>query len=130
MKQFGFPKAEHLCLQRDIDRLFSAGSKAFSVYPVRVVYREFDYPGRGPRVQVLLSVAKRRLRHAVSRHRAKRQLREAYRLQKHVLLDALPADKGLHLAFLWLAEGDKRTERIAESVGKLLRLIVEKEYRA
>ncbi|MGN1241302.1 MAG: ribonuclease P protein component, partial [Alloprevotella sp.] len=75
--QYKFPKAEHLCLKRDIERLFSAGTKSLSAYPLRVVVGEAD-TGSVP-VKVLMSVSKRRLHHAVDRNRAKRQMREAYR---------------------------------------------------
>ena len=83
--QYKFPKAEHLCLKRDIERLFSAGTKSLSAYPLRVVVGAAE-TGSVP-VKVLMSVSKRRLHHAVDRNRAKRQMREAYRLNKHILKD-------------------------------------------
>ena len=55
-------------------------------------------------MQVLVSVSKRHFRHAVDRNRAKRQLREAWRRHKETLASALPADKCLALAFLWLSD--------------------------
>ena len=45
-------------------------------------------------VQLLLSVSKRRFRHAVSRNRAKRLMREAYRRHKHLLLWAATRGPG------------------------------------
>ena len=74
-----FPKAEHICLKRDIDQLFTAGTRSAVSFPLRAIVRTRPHDGKFPRVQVLISVAKRRLRHAVDRNRAKRQIREAYR---------------------------------------------------
>lgn len=80
-----FTKEERLCSKRKIDSLFHSGS-SFIVYPFRVVYfanspQENLYP-----VQVILSVSKRRFKHAHDRNRIKRLIREVYRLQKNELL--------------------------------------------
>ena len=124
MKQFGFPKPEHLCLKLDIENLFEAGSRSMTAFPLRVVYREVPHTS-GPAVQVLLSVSKRRYKHAVDRNRAKRQLREAYRLNKSILLEALPEQTGLHLAFLWLSDRPVDSRQIHSRVKTLLMRIAE-----
>ena len=118
------PKAEHLCLRNDIDALFSAGAKALTAYPLRVVYREENHK-EGPKVKVLLSVPKRKLRHAVDRNRAKRQLREAYRLNKPTLLETLGDKQGLHLAFMWLSDKPVDSKVIEKKVINLLHRISE-----
>ena len=114
-----FPKAEHLCLRNDIDALFSAGAKALTAFPLRVVYREVKHKD-GPKVKVLLSVPKRKLRHAVDRNRAKRQLRETYRLNKPTLGGALGEKQALHLAFMWLSDKPVDTKVIEKKVINLL----------
>ena len=125
MKTQTFRKAEHLCRQRDIEALFSAGSHALTAYPLRMVYRATT-PGSLPPVQVLLSVAKRRLHHAVDRNRAKRQLREAYRRHKYLLTDALPDGAAWHVAFIWLAEGPIDSRQIDSRMQSLLRRMAER----
>lgn len=122
MKIFTFPKSEHLCLRSDIEALFAAPTKSAAVFPLRAVGRvvAFTPKDKKARVKVLLSVPKRKLRHAVDRNRAKRQLREAYRTRKFLLENALPEGKGLHLAFLWLADKPIPSQRVDESMRRLL----------
>lgn len=125
MRPHAFPKAEHLCLKREIEALFSAGSRAASAYPVRVVYRLAERTA-GPPVKVLVSVGKRHLRRAVDRNKAKRQLREAYRLHKELLRDVAPPEACLHLGFIWLADRPAATAAVEASVVRLLQRVAEK----
>ena len=52
----------------------------------------------------MVSVSKRYFKHAVQRNRVKRQLREAYRKNKWILLSELSTlpTKGVSMAFLWM----------------------------
>ncbi len=79
-----FKKEERLCSKKSLDLLFKNGS-SFLVYPFRITYLFVDevhhYPG-----QVVINVAKKRYKRAVDRNLIKRRTREAYRLQKELLL--------------------------------------------
>lgn len=83
--------------------MFSGGARSFSVFPLRVVYlpaEELDEP-----VAILVSVSKRRFKRAVKRNRVKRQIREAYRHNKHALLQLLQGtDRRLAVAFIYLSD--------------------------
>lgn len=130
MATYTFSKPEHLCLTSEIEALFGAGSSSLSMFPLRATYRTLPYEGHGPRVKVLLSVSKRRLRHAVDRNRAKRQLREAYRLQKQLLWNRLPEGKALHIAFIWLAGQPIDSARVAKRMHTLLYQMAERLEKA
>jgi len=118
-----FKKAERICLKREIEELFSAGSKSFTRYPLRITYLPRQGERNQPRAKVLMSVSKRRLRHAVDRNRAKRQLREAYRLQKAALLNSLPTGRAVNIAFVWLAPRSVSSEVIAKQMKEALHKI-------
>lgn len=86
---YSFPKKEHLCGEIRVARLFAEG-KAFIAYPLRIVYR-FTNEISDARVRVVVGVPKKRFKHAVDRNRLKRQIKEAYRLNKQELTDILIA---------------------------------------
>ena len=99
-----------------------------SAFPLRVVYMPIEKEEETPCVSMLVSVPKRHFKRAVKRNRVKRQVREAYRLNKHVLIDML-ADKpyGMVVAFIWLDKEMRSTEEVIRKVKILLSRIAEKE---
>lgn len=57
------------------------------------------------RASILISVSKRRFKRAVKRNRVKRQIREAYRLNKQPLLQVLESrNHSLAIAFIYLSD--------------------------
>lgn len=75
---------------------------------------------------MLLSVPKKRFKHAVDRNRIKRQLREAYRHNKGLLADLMPADKAVDIAFIWQASTHLPTKAVEQRVVSLLNHIAQK----
>lgn len=118
MSLHGFPKREHLCLQRDIDALFSGPDGSATAWPLRCLWRKAE--GDEAHTQMLVSVAKRHLHHAVDRNRAKRQIREAYRLQKTLLA---PSASPLHIAFIWMADSPQPSAKVHAAVERLLKRV-------
>ena len=121
-------KRERLSGHKQIDALFGGGSQSVTVYPIRAVYRFSACSEGQPPVRLLVSVPKRHFKHAVDRNRVKRQLREAYRLQKQMLHEAMQAHEGqeLLLAFIWLSDQHEETARIMRRTGTLLQRISER----
>ena len=117
-----FRKAERLCSKKRIETLF-AGSRAISAYPLRVVFRKKD---EEQPTQLLITVSKRHFKHAVDRNRIKRLIREAYRLNKQLLLDAPSMQgKSLDLAFIWISDELSDFCTIESRVKNLLQRISE-----
>ena len=80
-----FRKAEKICNQKQIDLLFSEG-KSIRSGMFRLHYLLTDAPAI-PAVQLLIAVPKKKLRHAVTRNRMKRLIRESYRLHKQNVIE-------------------------------------------
>ena len=88
MSLYTLRKAERLNSKILVGKMFEGGvSKSFSIFPIRVVYMPVE-KGEAS-ASILISVSKRRFKRAVKRNRVKRQIREAYRKNKHLLLDQL-----------------------------------------
>ena len=96
-------KVERLDKKKIIEKMFAGGSRSFSVFPLRVVYLPVEELGAD--ASILISVSKRRFKRAVKRNRVKRQIREAYRVNKHELLNILVERKcRLAIAFIYLSD--------------------------
>lgn len=78
-------KSERLSSHKQIQKLFSGG-KSFAIHPFVVKYFVLQNQ-EVENHQVLVSVSKRNFKRAVDRNRIKRQIREAYRLNKHIIAD-------------------------------------------
>ena len=118
-------KPERLNKKKIIEKMFAGGSRSFSIFPLRVVWlpvEKLDAP-----VSILVSVSKRRFKRAVKRNRVKRQIREAYRLNKTCLLTPL-AEKGrrLAIAFIYLSDELMDSALIEEKMKVALVRIAEK----
>jgi len=84
-----FHKAERLKSDKIIDQLFDKRqSKSKVIYPFRIVWLETQLTTPFP-IQCLVSVPKRFIPKANKRNLIKRQAREAYRQNKHLLYDLL-----------------------------------------
>ena len=80
-------KSERLSSQKQIQALFTAG-KSFNAPPFAIRYSKLADQSLESH-QILVSVSKRNFKRAVDRNRIKRQIREAYRLNKHLLVDQI-----------------------------------------
>ena len=96
-------KVERLDKKKIIEKMFAGGSRSFSVFPLRVVYLPVEELEAD--ASILISVSKRRFKRAEKRNRVKRQIREAYRVNKHELLNILVERKcRLAIAFIYLSD--------------------------
>lgn len=110
------PKSERLCSQKALQKLFGGERRSVSVYPIRAVYADSEEPG----IRIMVSVGKRHFKRAVKRNRVKRQLREAYRLNKQILQSM---EGGLDIAFLWNTAELLPTRSIMQKMQHLLHRI-------
>ena len=123
-----FTKDERLCSRKTLDELFQKGD-SYSNYPVRVIWMKAPAEMRFP-AQVAISVPKRKVRKAAHRNRIKRQLKEAYRRNKHLLYEPLKQD-GHQVVFMliYLArdplEYKELESKIIVSLQRLYRRICE-----
>lgn len=128
---FSLPQSERINSKKQIDRLFrGGGAKAMTASPLRVVYmaEERSEDSREPMAQMMVSVPKRFFKRAVKRNRIKRQVREAYRLNKRILQETLTrrGDIIVSMCFIWTTDQLLPTAEVEERMTKLLSRMGEK----
>lgn len=123
--RFTLKKEERLSWKRYIDLLFEKG-QSFVAFPLRVIYLAVDdeMPARS---SILISVSKKKFKRAVKRNKVKRQVREAYRLQKPELITLLEErNKNLMIGFLYLDKEIYPHTTIEKAMRKTITLLREK----
>jgi len=120
-------KAERLDRKKVIGKMFAGGqgARSFTVFPLRVVC--LMEPELKSQASVLISVSKRYFKHAVDRNRVKRQIREAYRLNKGPLTEALAQlDLKSALAIIYVTNELMPTDFIEKRMKVAIEKLVEK----
>ena len=107
-----------------IEALFDNGkSLSVSAFPLRAVYQMIERRDNHGPAQILISVPKKRFKHAVDRNRVKRQIREAYRRHKQLLWEEMAEDKEMLLGFIWLSDKHYPTKEVEARVVRILQRI-------
>ncbi len=129
---YALTKSERLTSQLVIEKLFAGGNASMAAFPLRIVYMQMEKQGGEavtgePLTSILVSVPKKRFRHAVDRNRMKRLIRESYRLNKHILWDALEGkDFRIALAFVCITDALPTFYTVNKSMKKVLTRVAER----
>ncbi len=114
-----FKRTEKLKSSRIIGELINSGDTT-TVFPLKLFWNVNNFDKSAP-VRIAVAVPARNIRSAVDRNRLKRRIREAYRLNKHILLEFL-SHKNLYLnfVFLYLPKTISSYDQIAGALIKIL----------
>ena len=124
----GLSKAERIHSRLVVDQLFSSSNPSIAIYPLRTVWMISQHTADSPipSVSMLISVPKKRFHHAVDRNRVKRQVREAFRLNKHILNGKLQdGTRHIDIAFICIADHLHDSRLVHKSVVKSLMRIAD-----
>ena len=113
-----FGKAEHLKSKKVMDEVFSKG-KIVKKYPLLLKYSPCTFEA-GAKVQIVISVPKRKIRRATGRNRVRRQIKEAYRLNKVDLIKTVEGQKDDLALFLIYTGEEKGDYKLIESNLKVI----------
>jgi ribonuclease P protein component len=122
--KYNFPKQEKVVSLKIIEALFSKTSYGIFVHPFKIAV--IPLQNQLVPCQVLIIVPKRNFKNAVDRNRIKRQIREIYRLNKHILLVS-NSFQNIQIAFSISFVGKIKldSKQLEVSIVKALKLIVQ-----
>lgn len=133
---YGMGKREKLRHKTLVDGVFAEGKTLYD-YPLRVTYRALGrnelsgafcdhVPERIGELQMLITVPKKKIRHAVDRVKIRRRIRESYRLNRLELQEAVNASddiRTLGMAFIYLHKEEMDYSAIERKMKRLLQKI-------
>ena len=127
MANYTLPRSERLRSLKAIRRLFGEGHSGF-VYPFRYVWiadrRAGEAEGRG--IEAMFSVPKKFHKRANKRNLLKRRTREAYRLNREALSQAVAEkDITLDIAFVYSTKECHSHKTITNALQRILEQVCE-----
>ena len=122
---YSLSKSERLCSKISTTELFSKGS-SINEEPLRIIFLASDFD-RDVYCKSQFIVPKRHITRAVDRNLIKRQMREAFRKNKIILIDLLKANaKQLNFAIIYQISEIKETILIEEKIKSLIIRLIKK----
>ncbi|MCM1153545.1 MAG: ribonuclease P protein component [Muribaculum sp.] len=135
--RFTLPKSRKLRHKTLLDAVFEQGDK-ITTFPLRLMWRPLNekqladtfrqhVPEGIGRVQIMISVPKRKLRHAVDRVAMRRRIRESFRLHQHMLDEILarnPQIRTVSMAFVYMAPEKMEMNYISARMHRMLEKFV------
>lgn len=132
-RMFTLRKRDKLRHRTLVDNLFANGTSLYE-FPLRLVVAKIgkdelsgffrdEVPGRIGKMQMLITVPKKKRHRAVDRVLMRRRIREAYRLNRLDLLDRIEEDDSIDticLAFIYLSDKNRDYDMIEEKMEALL----------
>lgn len=129
VKKNSLSASERLSSRKALDSLFTEG-RALVASPFRLLYLETTYDEQFP-VKIAFSAPKRRMKLAHDRNRAKRLMREVYRLNKHALLHFCQEEKrGLDIMLISQSNTPPKYNVTEEKIILLLKRLIAKNENA
>ena len=140
-KTFCFPKEARLHHRSLVETLFRKG-KSFYEFPFRVSWRILNpeelqqnfrdkVPEKIGKLQMMVTVPKKKRKRAVDRVKMRRRIREAYRLHRHSLLYLIEQDENiatLSVAFIYFHDKNLPYFSIEEKMKLILDKLEKKVF--
>ncbi len=127
-KSASLPRHERLRRRGAIRRLFDSGESGF-VFPLRYMWfaeplpsseQASDKAQSATTAEVMFAVPKRFHKRANKRNLLRRRVKEAYRLQKSILLDSAGRNVAIDIALMYSVKEVKSYKSIENAVAKIL----------
>jgi ribonuclease P protein component len=120
-ERYFLKKTDRLKSRKAIEILYKSG-KNFSVFPLRIQYLVTQFE---PGIKAGFSAPSKNFKKATDRNKIKRQLKEAYRLQKNEIAKHLSLVKnGLYVFFIYTGKEIPNYDFIYEKTGLALQKLV------
>lgn len=124
-KKLTFTKKERICSKIAFQQLIRENRNLFR-FPLKCYYTVHPYNGQRSHSAIAIAVSKKSHKRAVDRNRIKRQIREAWRLNHHDLLDN--GEYFFDILFIYVAKERLFYSAIEKTMQFLLRELNHKTF--